>query len=105
MYDGRYGTGASPSSAVVHACGTASKLPFMDVEWSKTRLIIWHSPFETLPTTVCATASSSAALVASATASCVLWRLILLVSKTDMFVLVCAGRRGVGFGGRPLLRP
>ena len=93
MYDGRYGTGASPSSAVVQACGTASKLPFIDVEWSSTRLIIWHSPLDTLPTTVCATASSSAALVASATASCVLWRRILDVSKTDI-VVASLGLRG-----------
>ena len=67
----------------------------MLVEWSNTLLIIWHSPLDTLPTTVCATASSSAAFVASATASCVLWRRILLVSKTDIVDRVCAGGFGV----------
>ena len=75
----------------------------MEVEWSNTLLIIWHSPLDTLPTTVCATASSSAAFVASATASCVLWRRILLVSKTDMLIWSARGFRGPaacgGLGG------
>ena len=48
----------------------SAPLSASDVDASSTRLMSWHSPLVTLPTTVWATASSSAALEACSTAAC-----------------------------------